>query len=111
MTNSELQNAHSAARAAIWELAKFGGVNTKLAMQYIGLFSMEKRKLDFANIFQLLCELNTICQEYAAEHWQQAAQSIIDDALSGSLKVPLQNHNELRERLANLGTVFFNDCD
>lgn len=105
MTNPEFKNA----RAAIWELAKFGGINTKLAIEYIALFSAKKGQMDFADVFQLLCEVNAICQEYAAEHWQHAAQSIIDDVRSGSLKIPLQNHDILRERLANESTNFFND--
>lgn len=101
----ELQQA----RAAIWELAKFGGQNTQLAMRYIGLFAPVNDKLPFEQIYRLLCEINDICLDCPAEHWQKAVQSMLDDKVSGSLKIPLQNHDILLERLVALDSDFFGD--
>lgn len=103
----ELQQA----RAAIWELAKFGGQSTQLAMRYIGLFVPVNDKLPFEQIYRLLCEINGICLDCSAEHWQKAVQSMLDDKISGSLKTPLQSHDILLERLAALGSDFFGDDD
>lgn len=103
----ELQQA----RAAIWELAKFGGQSTQLAMRYIGLFAPVNDKLPFEQIYRLLCEINGICLDCSAEHWQKAVQSMLDDKISGSLKTPLQSHDILLERLAALGSDFFGDDD
>lgn len=103
----ELQQA----RAAIWELAKFGGQSTQLAMRYIGLFAPVNDKLEFADVYRLLREINGICLDCSAEHWQKAVQSVLDDKVSGSLKTPLQSHDILLERLAALGSDFFGDDD
>lgn len=101
----ELQQA----RAAIWELAKFGGQNTQLAMRYIGLFAPVNDKLPFEQIYRLLCEINNICLDCPAEHWQKAVQSILDDKVSGSLKTPLINHDILLERLVETNDFFGDD--
>lgn len=103
----ELQQA----RAAIWELAKLGGENTQLAMRYVGLFAPVNNKLEFADVYRLLREINGICLDCSAEHWQKAVQSILDDKVSGSLKMPLQDHEILQERLADLNADFFGDDD
>ena len=82
----ELQQA----RAAIWELAKFGGQNTQLAMRYVGLFAPINDKLPFDEIYRLLREINGICLDCSAGDWQKAVQKLLSDKVSGSLK-PLQN--------------------
>lgn len=97
------------ARAAIWELAKLGGQNTQLAMRYIGLFAPVNDKLLFDDIYRLLREINGICLDCPAEHWQKAVQSILDDKVSGSLNIPLKSHDILLERLVALDNDFFGD--
>ena len=85
----ELQQA----RAAIWELAKFGGQNTQLAMRYVGLFAPINDKLPFDEIYRLLREINGICLDCSAGDWQKAVQKLLSDKVSGSLKVPKLPNN------------------
>ena len=91
----ELQQA----RAAIWELAKFGGQNTQLAMRYVSLFAPINDKLPFDEFYRLLREINGICLDCSAGDWQKAVQKLLSDKVSGSLKTPLDSHDLLLEGL------------
>lgn len=87
------------ARAALWELAQLGGKHTQLAMRYIGLFAPINGKLEFEQIYRLLKDLRGIWHDYTTEDWQNACEKLLAEKITGSLKVPLQNHERLMELL------------
>lgn len=87
------------ARATLWKLAQLGGTHTQLAMRYIGLFAPINGKLEFEQIYQLLEDLTGIWHDCTAQEWQNACEKLLAEKISGSLKVPLQNHERLMELL------------
>lgn len=94
----ELQQA----RAALWQLACLGGENTQLAMRYIGLFAPINDKISFEQIYNLLQDLTGVFQDYTNEAWQSAVKTLLAQKISGSLAVPLKDHDALLNLLADI---------
>lgn len=94
----ELQQA----RAALWQLACLGGENTQLAMRYIGLFAPINDKLSFEQIDNLLKDLTDVLHDYTHEAWQSSIKTLLAQKISGSLAVPLKDHDALLNLLADI---------
>ncbi|MDK4527235.1 hypothetical protein QG034_10360 [Kingella kingae] len=88
------------ARAAIWLVAQMGGENVKLAMQYIGWFVPQNDKLSFEQVHTYLAQIQTIWNDSTSEQWQSAIKQMLADKVSGSLKMPLNDHLALEDYLA-----------
>lgn len=83
------------AKRAIAQIAQMGGQQTQLLLAYIKLFSALEQPLSLEQTYEILTEVNEFWANYPAQIWQVSVQKLLVQQRSGSLKMPLENHDAL----------------